>query len=159
MSELQDLVAAEAMRVMAIDPGEKVGYATVEVKDGKLVKGSMRHGITDLKSFVIRLAKVYESYDVIIMESWRLSAAHARELVGSTLPTVQFIGAVRLLSWLHPKVKLIEQAPSTKKTGHKVMKQVDPKWLDIVEAPGAHDEKHDADALIHLSYWYWREFV
>lgn len=152
------------MRVMAIDPGEKIGWATCElcVRKGYgmgIAPTTMKHGITDLKSFALRIAKVFGDYDVVIMESWRLSAAHARELTGSTLPTVQFIGMLRLLSWQNPKVRFVEQSPATKRTGLKVVGQISKSWAEFVNEPGAHDDTHDHDAVVHLAYWYWRTYV
>jgi hypothetical protein len=152
------------MRIMAIDPGEKVGWATCEYSEPKiggvmLKRDTLKHGITDLKSFALRIAEVYPLYDVVVMESFRLSAAKARELSGSTLPTVQFIGMIRLLSWQNPKVMFEEQGPSTKKTALKTMQKGMPKWYEFCTQPGAHDETHDQDAVMHLWHWFWRHYV
>ena len=143
------------MRVLAIDPGERVGWARADVTDkGKCT--NLKTGITPLKDMALRLVDVFETYDVVIVETWRLSAGHAKEFVGSSFPTVQFIGMLRMLSWMYPYVKVEWQAPTVKTTAVKTAKKLNPKWHKLMTAPGAHQDTHDQDAVMHLWHWVWR---
>lgn len=146
------------MRVIAIDPGEKVGWARCEVSaTGRCTK--LVHGITPLKDMALALVKKFDQYDVVVVETWRLSAVHAKHLVGSSMPTVQFVGMVRLLGWLHPDVKMVWQDPRVKKTAVKTMAKLKPEWHELVTSGGAHDDTHDYDAIMHLWHWVWSDLI
>ena len=147
-----------AMRALALDPGEKVGWARCEVTaTGRVSR--LVHGITPLKDMAIALAKSFGKYDVVVVETWRLSAVHARKMVGSSLPTVQFVGMVRLLGWLHPDVKVVWQDPGTKESARKSMRVLKPEWYEIIDQGGAHDDTHDYDAIMHLWHWVWSDLI
>lgn len=146
------------MRLLALDPGQKVGWARCDVtKAGKT--SNLVTGITPHKEMAMRVGDVYKTYDAVIMESWRLSAVHAKHLIGSSFPEVQFIGAVRYISWQHPKVKLVDQAPAVKSTALKTSKLLHPQWHELMTAPGAHDDTHDQDAIMHLWHYIFVNLV
>lgn len=163
------------MRILALDPGERVGWAVGEVDEDEFTVlpntdnlavpalKVVNHGISELKPMALaayRSVKDDDKYDVVIYETFKLSGAKARFLVGSEFPTVQFIGMVRLACWLNPRVKVVSQSPAMKSTADKVIPAF---YADInqriADAPKAHDESHDTDALRHLAKWHWDTYV
>jgi hypothetical protein len=143
--------------VIALDPGNKVGWARATVlEDGTW--SNMRHGITPLRDMAISLAKNLIVYDVVIVEDWRLYPNKAREMVGSSFPSVQFIGMVKLLTWLNPTVKYVTQGASVMKIAEKSLAACRPELHAQVVTPRAHDDAHDMSALLHLWYWTWRTY-
>lgn len=152
--------------VLAIDPGERVGWAGgiidpdgrsdrhPEIRSGLVIK---THGITKLKSFALKLGESFANYDTVIYESWRLYPGAVKTMIGNDMQTSQLIGIIRYLSWLHPNVKLHSQSASIKNTAIKIVPDT---VKDILEnAPGTHDDAHDMDALLHLSFYHWSEYV
>lgn len=144
------------MKLLAVDPGEKVGWATACVEPPDNALFLLDHGIHTWKDFTLKLGQVIGDYDVVIYETWRLSAKHAKHLIGSDMQSSQFIGAVRALAWLN-EVKLVASPPANKTTGYKVAPAYVKKIIDGL--PKAHDESHNGDALMHLAHYHWRTFV
>lgn len=163
------------MRVLAIDPGERVGWAWGNIQhhaddcggceelrggkhDQRLYLGDF--GINSYKDFALKLHKAAGNYDVIVYETWRLSANKAKTFVGNDFPSVQFIGMVRLCAWL-AGVKLVHQGPAIKATAEKSMRSMRPDLWEIVEPAlkGAHDDGHHGDAILHLWHFYWERYV
>lgn len=137
--------------VLALDPGERVGWARATVDDdGRWA--ALRHGITPLREMALSVHDQAHKYDLIICESWRLYPHMAQSFVGSAFPSVQFIGMVRLSCW-HTDTKLVMQAPSIKANADKTMKKLRPFLFGMVTRPSAHDDAHDMDAIRHL--WAW----
>lgn len=146
------------MRLLAIDPGELVGWAVGSTaQTGELQLGF--HGITPLKEFAVKLADAFDHYDVVIYETYRLIRAKNRE--GSEMPTSQLIGMIRLLGWLHPEVKLVRQTPNNKNSINKVIASSDhTKFKELIaRESGTHDDAHDIDAIRHLYYYWWKQHV
>lgn len=159
------------MKVLAIDPGERVGWAhgvieekflpvydpTLSVEDEQVWADQMAlevtgHGITVAKPFILKLREVIGTYDVVVYERWALAAGMAKQLAGSEMTTSQVIGQIRLLSWTTPGVQLVGQWPAEMKTARKTAPR---EILDIIDSlPAAHDDSHDESALLHL----WRYF-
>lgn len=170
------MAVAGAMKVLWIDPGEKVGWAHAAVKNAVWVgtpapEGGVKisdkpaelkvtgHGISHLKDFALKLHEVAGDYDLIGYERYRISGAHVRRHVGSDVPTLQLIGMIRLCAWVGG-VKIVEQDPGKMATADKVIPVNFPdiqRRLD--ELPKTHDEAHDGSALRHLAYWFWKEYV
>lgn len=144
------------MKILALDPGEKVGWARVDYDEKSGEWRDLRHGITPLKDMALKLYDSVHDYDVVIYETWRLRATEAKNHIGSEFLSSQFIGMVRLCGWV-AKVKLVSQGPNLKKTGLKVA----PDWLKekLAAFPKSHDDAHDADALMHLSYYIWNRWA
>ncbi len=148
------------MKVLAVDPGERVGWAHGRIDadaDGLPELTVTGHGISTLKDFVLKLHEVAGNYDVIVWETYRISAKHARKHIGSDVPTLQLIGMIRLCAWLHPNVKLVHQGPVVKATAERTLPTSIQTILD--KLPKAHDDSHDADALLHLWHYYWSVYV
>lgn len=147
-------------RVLAIDPGERVGWAVADAEpwmddpDRAATFEVTGHGITALKPFALKLFEAILGYDVVVYETYRISANHIKHHIGSDVPTLQLIGMIRAAAWLHPTVKLVGQGPETKKTADRTM----PEDLTtrIAALPAAHDDSHDGDALRHLWFWHWK---
>jgi hypothetical protein len=148
-----------ATRILAIDPGEKVGWATAlswpATTDADPRLEVLDYGIAGLKDFALKLAKVYANYEHVIYETWRLRTP--KHQLGSDMQTSQLIGMVRLIGWLHPEVKLTGQGPQIKATAAKTMP--DDIRAIIEGAPATHDEAHYADALMHAWHAHWRKHV
>jgi hypothetical protein len=153
------------VKVLAIDPGERAGYATASVTfpaDGGSLLEVQTHGIAFLKDMALALYHKRKDYDVIIYEDYRIAPAKLRAHQGSNVPTLQLVGMIRLCAWLNPQAKLVCQQPAVKATANKVI-ATNPVFTDIAQrinnAPAAHDDSHDTDALRHLAHWYWREYL
>lgn len=150
-------------RLLAIDPGERVGWATAEYVPETEDIGPDRagfflldHGIHSLQPFALKLGKSIDRYDIVIYETWRLAAGVAKKMVGSDMPTCQLIGMIRYLGWASD-IELVDQSPSKKKTADKTAEGV---FKELIERePSVHDDAHDIDAVRHLWYWYWNKYV
>ena len=152
------------MKALAIDPGERVGWARGEVLGAGTESGKQLfhleirdHGITKLWPFAVKLGKVFADYDVVIYETWRLRATMAKKFIGNDFQPVQLIGVIRYLHHIHPHVKLVSQGPAIKSTAEKTVPPDLRARLDAL--PKAHDECHDYDALLHLHHWFWKRYV
>lgn len=143
-------MATRPLRALAIDPGERVGWAR-----GLLLPDSVQledHGIAGLKPFALKLGDAITNYDVLIYESYRLIKARSKD--GDELQTSQLIGIIRYLAWINPDLKLVQQSPSIKKTADKT---AEGDFKELIEAePGKHDDAHDIDAIRHLWYYSWK---
>lgn len=147
--------------VLALDPGEKIGWArAVLYEDGSW--SEVRHGITPLKDMAIAVAERAHEYDTIVYESYRIRPDKARQHIGSDLQAVQFIGMVRLSVWMfseHPAcaTRLVSQGASVQSTGAKV---APPEIKEILaRMPKVHDDAHDGSALCHLAYYWFQNYV
>lgn len=162
------------MNVLAIDPGERTGWAVGTVVNPAGPIDKLRplptwlrvedHGISYLRDFALALHRsvvIEDKYDVVVYENWRLRPDKARSFIGSQFPTVQLIGMIRLCAWLNPRVRLVEQTPADKTTAKRALAH--PQGADIhtrlQKMPANHDDGHDGDALLHLWHWYWKENI
>lgn len=155
------------MRVLALDPGERVGWARADVSsDGSWT--DLRHGITELRDMALAVhrytaeaaaADVGEGscYDVVVVEDWRLYPHMANQFVGSSFPSVRFIGAVQLCCWASG-TKIVMQGARIKKQSLATMAKLDPELHALCTRPGAHDDTHDLDALMHLWFYTWKNY-
>jgi hypothetical protein len=140
------------MRVLALDPGEKVGWACADIDPTSGAWQNLTHGITELWQMAESIHAVADKYDLIIYENWLLYAAKAQEMVGSSFPSVQFIGAVKLSARL-AGTRVITQSAQIKEHADKAMKVLMPDMYELVTRPVRHDDGHDQDAIRHLFYW------
>lgn len=142
------------MKILAVDPGERVGWATGELDGDNLTIGA--HGITALWPFALKLSQRVDTYDVVIYETWRLRRDMASKFIGNDFQTVQLIGVIRFLAMRTNTVQLVSQGPAIKSTAEKTAPPSLRARLDSL--PKAHDECHDYDALLHLHYWHWKRY-
>jgi hypothetical protein len=149
-------------RVLAIDPGERVGWARAELCPEGALKllspvgfrlpgidaATLVQGVTPLKDFALKLGAVIGEYDTVVYETWRLYPHKAKALVGNDMQPSQLVGIIRYLAWMNPKVKLVSQGANIKDMADRAYGA----WL----APrfALSTEEHDKDALRHL-VWYW----
>lgn len=163
-------------RVLALDPGDRVGWARVDIDDDGSWS-NLRHGISELKPTALKVdqALTYQivpsawapgqgpscddppCYDVVICEDWRLYAHQAKHMVGSEIPSAQFIGMVKLACWKSgvPLVMQFAKTVNSNRPGvlspaESSMKRIRPELFELVMQPGAHDNLHDMVAIKHL---------
>lgn len=148
------------MKILALDPGEKVGWATASLDDGGLAVDT--HGISHLKDMALAIFRAVveeRRYDLVIYETWRLRRDKAMTFVGNEFPSVQFIGMVRLCCWLS-NTKIVAQGPGVKQSTADAVLDAGhyPEIKKLIDgAPKRHDESHDVDALRHLVAWHWKK--
>jgi hypothetical protein len=159
------------IRVLAIDPGERVGWAagncildTSQDPDTRL--DITAHGILFLKDAALQIHNavvVEDRIDVLIYESFILTRKGAQVMVGSDLQTAQLVGMCRLAAWLNPRVKLIEQRPAAMSSARKSLTGPHPSAADVQERirklPKSHDDSHDGSALLHLWHYFFERYV
>lgn len=146
-----------AKTVLAIDPGERVGWATGLIHPdppGEPPRLKVTNqGVHALKDFALKLYESYAKYDVVIYETWRLYPGMGKALVGNDMQPAQLVGMIRLCGWLNPKVKLVSQGASIKKTALRTMP------AEIKDRFERSSEQHDQDALMHLWFYFWEKYV
>lgn len=141
--------------VLATDPGERVGWARATFEDDGTWH-DLEHGITPLKDMALAIDKNIHKYDVLVFETWKLRPGTARAFIGSDFPSIQFIGMQRLSAW-REGVILVPQDPVIKSTADKV---APPEIQEIIaREPGKHDDGHNIDALRHLFFYHWEEYI
>lgn len=145
-------------RIIAIDPGERVGWATARVSaSGNLTK--IDHGITDWMKFCDLLYTKLRADDIpwgtLVFENFRLTPHGAKVSIGSEFPTVQCIGICRFLA-RHAGLKIVSQGPAIKSQAEKIQ----PAKIEKIRnnLPKSHDEAHDGDALLHLAYYHFNQY-
>lgn len=168
------------MRVLALDPGERVGWCSAVVldigkrdpaappdpKDVRYVLRDLKHGIAYLKDCAMQVHQavaIEKRYDVVIYEEWILTAKGARVSVGSRMESSQFVGMIRLACWLGG-AKLVPQRTSALSSADRSLKcghPSAPAVQDIITAADAvsHDDGHDGSAARHLWTWFFKEYV
>lgn len=157
------------MRVLALDPGQRVGWATADTR----VRGqepaelhNIDHGIWPIRDAAMQvhdLVVVRDSIDVVIYEKWILTARGAKVLVGDDMQSSQFIGAARLCCWLNPRVQVVLQPARRDYPWRRSLTCGHPSAQDILDRlaklPKSHDEAHDGSALQHLWDWFFERYV
>lgn len=142
------------MKILALDPGNRVGWARADVCADRSLT-DFRHGITPLRDMAMAVDRSAGEYDLIVFEDWRLYPHMAKEMRGSTFPSVQFIGMVKLAAW-RAGTALATQGASIKKIADARMKVEAPDLHELVTRKVTHDDGHDQDAIRHLYYWVWK---
>jgi hypothetical protein len=161
------------VRVLVLDPGERVGWASAVVTPwaydapgGEPRLDVTGHGIAYLKDMAVAVYNALvldEKYDVVVFEQWRLTAKGARVSVGSEMESSQFIGMVRLACWV-AGVKIVKQPTSALSSADRSLKCGHPSAADVAARiaaadKGSHDDGHDGSALRHLWTYFFKEFV
>jgi hypothetical protein len=142
------------VRALALDPGERVGWARADIHpDGSWE--NVHHGITPLRDMALKIHDAITDYDLVIMEKWVLYPHMAHQFHGSSFPSVQFVGMVKLCCWVN-NIKLVMQGAAIKKIADKTMSE---ELRKKVTRAGAHDDLHDMDALRHLWFYTWKEII
>jgi hypothetical protein len=127
------------MNVLWVDPGETFGWAKSSVVDGKL--HILDYGNEAAQPFLMKLAGYARMLDLIGFETYTIRADKFEANVGGDVPTLQFIGGIRLIGWL---------AQRDRADGF-------PRIEDALA--GVHDDGHYGDALLHTMAWYKTEIL
>ena len=158
-------------RVLALDPGDKVGWARADI-DAKGRWSNMDHGIEYLKPMALQvhnqlayMPSAHPDYDIVICERWALYKHKAKEMVGSEIPSAQFIGMIKLSCWLAGVPLIMQDArdvnshdPDRPAVAEASMKHFRPALSEMVTQPIAHDEGHDLVALKHLWLYTFKNY-
>jgi hypothetical protein len=166
------------MRVLAVDPGERVGWATatvypegIEAPDPDVGSRAIAelevtgHGIAFLKDAAMQVYKAVvaeDRIDVVVYETFILTARGGKTMVGSDLQTAQLVGMIRLCGWLNPRVQLVPQRPGAMRSADKSMRSHPSGAIMqeiIAKLPKSHDESHDGSALRHLWTYFFERYV
>jgi hypothetical protein len=127
------------------------------------------YGITPMKDMALAMLDGVPKYNVVVYESYKIKASHARAHIGSTVPTLQAIGQIKLAVWKAQRfgahaVQLIEQEPRDKSTGRAAARGNHPGLSVLIEqaleldAAGKHDEAHHGDAIMHLVAYFHKHY-
>lgn len=141
------------VRVMAIDPGERTGWAIGEIDPEAPELTIVEQGVDQLRDFAFLLREKIEEVDVVVYETWRLYPHMARKLIGNDMQPSQLVGIIRFVSWLNPEVALVSQGATIKKTAFKTMPD------DMKRRLANSSEQHDQDAVMHLWFYFWSKYV
>ena len=150
------------MKVIWIDPGETVGWATFRVDTKAPSIELLDYGNTKLRPFAMKLLEVAHEYDWICFETYAIRADKLKQHAGSTVPTLQLVGMIRLAQWEGQRrngtgfPQLDEQDPGFKKRGYGAMKLWLPGEIELVDEAlaGRHDDGHFGDAVMHAAAWF-----
>jgi hypothetical protein len=146
------------LRVIAFDPGELTGWARGVLHVGVDIAGTPASqleveafGYDPWKPTALAFWRTMaeDPYDVVIYETWRLRRSSALDLIGSDMQSSQFIGCVKLATWVAQKerpVRILGQEPS--------IKHVIDGWKGGTDylPRDSEGKEHFRDALRHL--WY-----
>jgi hypothetical protein len=150
-----------AERILAIDPGERVGWAHGVADVTRLSGGGepihdleiTGQGVSPLKDFALKLGESIGNYDTVIYETWRLYPEMGKKMTGNDMQPAQLVGMIRYLAWTHPQVKLVSQGAAIKNTALKTMPE------EISKRFKKSSEQHDKDALMHLWFYFWDRYA
>jgi hypothetical protein len=160
------------VRILAVDPGERVGWCTATVTPWRYDNpgGEPRldvtaHGIAFLKDAAMQVYKAVvleDRIDVVVYETFILTARGGKTMVGSDLQTAQFVGMVRMAAWLNPRVQLVAQGTGAMRSADKSMRAHPSGAIMqglIDKLPKAHDESHDGSAMRHAWTYFFERYV
>jgi hypothetical protein len=155
------------MRALWIDPGETFGWAISTVK-GKQLK-LVDYGNEAAQPFLMRLAKTAVDFELIGFETYTVRADKFEAHAGSDVPTLQFVGGIRLAGWLAQAERkdgfprIVDQSPNAKKKGLGVARALLRGTVDLANIEdalsGLHDDGHYGDALLHTMAWFKTEIL
>lgn len=141
-------------RVLALDPGEQVGWAAaaIDTITGDLT--GLKHGIVQRKECALTVHDALKAnhYDRLVIEDWRLYRGMEKTFTGSNFPSVRLIGGLELSAALF-EVPTVKQGASIKKIAVQWMDVLEPDLAKLVQTPGAHNDRHDMDAIMHLAFY------
>lgn len=150
-------------RVIAIDPGERAGWATATMDKNSLT--GIEHGVLACKDMALELtdwqglgthktAKGVPKHDVIVYETWRPRRIGGSMdwIQGNQLLSAQLVGQIRLVAWLSG-ARLKGYGPDRKTVAMTSMPGQLRHRMD--QCP----EQHDQDALMHLWMYAFENWV
>jgi hypothetical protein len=134
------------MRILAIDPGESSGWISLE-------PGGIEGGTVKLDRHGIWCLLVEKNPKLIIFESFKLYATHAKSMIGNKFYTCEIIGIIKLFAEVHG-VKLIEQGADIKKYSSAKISDTAVIWAKGTSTSWT---EHTYDAYMHLKYYLRKE--
>ncbi len=147
-------------RVIAIDPGERAGWASATLAENSIT--DIEHGVLPCKQMATILAHqqavddhiVGPDFDVIVYETWRPrpKAGSLNWIQGNQLLSAQLVGQIRLVGWLSG-AKLRGYGPDRKGPFQAFIDSA-PWGADIKQRQADCLEQHDQDALMHLAGYF-----
>lgn len=157
------------LRVLAVDPGARIGWATSIIHPDPARLNITGYGILRLKDAGLALedpgSKLYvPNFDVVIFETWILTSKGARDAIGSEMESSQFIGMVRSAVWrTKGRTQIVRSLPKRKTDARLYLRNDHPDYEGIQAiidaAPARHDDAHYEDALLHTVAYFHKEFV
>jgi hypothetical protein len=127
--------------LLCLDPGDTTGYAIF--RDAKLLKaGQFR--VTDLAKFDRFIGAVKP--DIIVAENYRVYGHKLKQHTNSTVPTIQYIGAIKLIAQLRGVPVHWQWAFQAK--GFATDQRLTS--LGLFQS----NKRHANDAIRHGVYWY-----
>jgi hypothetical protein len=167
------------MKWLWIDPGETCGWAEGTVTEAvtryaaddswtdrpKLTVD--RYGQDKSRTFLLKLLATAGRFDVVGYERYEIRADKWHAHVGSSVPTLQVIGGIRLACWHGqdvnqapwPQIETLQ--PRDKTTGIASAAVHLPDYVaimrDALDRP--HDEGHYGDALMLAVAWFHKNYA
>lgn len=142
------------------DPGESVGWCHMEYMDTEVQRSDLMQitgaGTVPAAEFVGQgtgiqdslLRMQVEAADIVLYEKFQLYKARALALAGSSLPTVQVIGAIiAAVRWSERQPRLRSEGASSKEV---MKRKIGPYGIELVG-----DSEHARDAELHALFWYY----
>lgn len=153
-------------RVIAIDPGERAGWAAATLDENHVT--GISHGVLPCRDMALSLAADQEihqggcvyidheppKFDVLVYETWRPRPVNGsmKWIQGNQLLSAGLMHQIRLLGWLSG-AKLVGYGPDRKTVALTTM----PGELKV-RFDDCH-EQHDQDALMHLWMYAFENWV
>jgi hypothetical protein len=140
------------MKILSIDPGYTSGICLADVSDNFKVIQVGEFKWSDRHDWLERLITgkythqgIPHTFDVVIIENFRLRPDKARTQIGKVFPSSQLIGIVDYLCY-HNHIELVVQEPGVR-TRVKILDE----HADLIVGP------HQHDAYQHARYFYVTE--
>jgi hypothetical protein len=127
-------------RVLAVDPGETVGWALFQDLELTNVGQFPIGPLEDLDYFVTE-----QRPDVMVVENYRIYASRAAQHVGSEVNTAQYVGILKFIGSIY-------QIPVTLQMAHQAKGWVSDKRLRDLGLFQT-GKRHANDAIRHGVYW------
>lgn len=149
--------------VIALDPGERCGWATglmgldsLRVTGyGTMVLGDMALALAEAQDINVRHDDIRPdpAYSRLVWESWRPRRINGTLdwIENDRLLSAQLVGQIRLVGWMS-KAELKEYSPTMKRRFQKTMPP------QLVELQKLASEQHPQDALMHLWGWFFENW-
>jgi len=158
--------------ILALDPGEKVGWNTAHVEHDRGGANTLhidKYGILRMKTAGVGLfdpeSELYvPAVDVLIFERWVLTAKGAQDNIGLEMESSQFVGMVRLAAWLtNGQTTLKGQLPKDMNTARLVLQDRGRADYNVIAgiieaAPARHDDSHYVSSILHTVKYFHKEF-
>jgi hypothetical protein len=156
-----------AERVIALDPGQRTGFAVAEMALDYF--HLVESGVKPQREMALWLAKqqgiasmtdpqrwdgpLVPRFNVVTWESWRPRRKNGSMnwIEGDRLLPAQHVGQIRLIAWMSG-AKMVEQEPADKRTFLANLP------AGLREFDDESSEQHDQDARWHLWGYFFREW-